>query len=143
MGDADGDVLYFETPQAWREWLEAHHESAREVWVGYRKKGTGLPSLTWPESVDQALCFGWIDGIRKSVDESSYKIRFTPRRTRSTWSNVNIKRVKELTELGLMRPAGIRAFEGRATQRSGTYSFEQERPAELPPEYEEQLRADE
>ncbi|HET9495869.1 MAG TPA: YdeI/OmpD-associated family protein, partial [Chloroflexia bacterium] len=102
----------------------------------------GKPSITWPEAVDQALCFGWIDGIRKSVDADSYMNRFTPRRPRSTWSAVNIKRVQELTEAGLMRPAGIAAFEKRTDDNSAIYSYEQ-RDARLDPEYERQIRANE
>src|SRR5215207_3179776 len=105
---------FFATPDELRAWLAEHHDSAPELWVGFYKKGSGKPSITWPESVDQALCFGWIDGVRKGIDETSYMIRFTPRKPRSTWSAVNIKRVGELTELGLMRPAGVKAFEARS-----------------------------
>jgi uncharacterized protein YdeI (YjbR/CyaY-like superfamily) len=127
------DVRFFETPAEFRAWLDAHHDTATELWVGFHKKGTGRPSMTWPEAVDQALCFGWIDGIRKSVDESSYTNRFTPRKAKSTWSRVNIARVAELTRQGWMTPAGLRAFEARDEAKSG-YSFEQ-RPQELSPEY--------
>ena len=125
------DVRFFETPAEFRAWLEANHETATELWVGFHKKATGRPSITWPEAVDQALCFGWIDGIRKSVGESSYANRFTPRKARSTWSNVNIEKVARLKEQGLMTPAGLRAFEARDEGNSGIYSFEQ-RPQELP-----------
>ena len=128
------DVRFFETPADFRAWLEANHETATELWVGFHKKATGRPSITWPEAVDQALCFGWIDGIRKSVDENSYTNRFTPRKPTSTWSKVNIDKVAKLTEAGLMMPAGLRAFEARDEANSGIYSFEQ-RPQELPPEY--------
>lgn len=119
------DVIYFASPAEFRAWLHEHHETATELHVGYYKKGTGKPSMTWPESVDQALCYGWIDGIRRTVDEERYKIRFTPRKARSTWSNVNINRVNELTAQGLMQPAGLKAFEKREGERSGIYAFEQ------------------
>ncbi|MFN7132879.1 MAG: YdeI/OmpD-associated family protein, partial [Myxococcales bacterium] len=98
--------VYFATPAEWRAWLQRHHAVATDVWVGYHKRGTGEPSLTWPESVDEALCFGWIDGVRKSVDERRYTIRFTPRKARSTWSAVNIARVAELEAEGRMTDAG-------------------------------------
>lgn len=125
--------IYFATPAAWRAWLERHHASEDEILVGFHKRATGVPSMTWPESVDQALCFGWIDGIRRRVDEDRYTIRFTPRRARSTWSLVNTRRVAELTRLKLMRPAGLRAFEARTT--TGVYSYEQSRTAPLAPAY--------
>jgi len=121
---------FFKTRQAFREWLERHHEAARELLVGFYKKGTGRPSLTWPESVDEALCYGWIDSIRKSLDESAYTIRFTPRKPGSTWSAVNIRRAQELVRQGQMRPAGLEAFRARRENRSGVYSYEQ-RGAEL------------
>jgi uncharacterized protein YdeI (YjbR/CyaY-like superfamily) len=98
--------------------------------------------MTWPEAVDEALCFGWIDGVRHSVDETSYRNRFTPRRPGSNWSRVNVAKVEALVAQGRMRPAGLKAFEARTAARSGVYSFEQERPAELAPEYLEQVRAD-
>jgi uncharacterized protein YdeI (YjbR/CyaY-like superfamily) len=133
------DVRFFETPAEFRAWLEANHETATELWVGFHKKATGRPSITWPEAVDQALCFGWIDGIRKSVDEHSYTNRFTPRKATSTWSKVNIEKVARLTEQGLMMPAGLRAFAARDEANSGIYSFEQ-RPEELPPAYVERFQ---
>jgi uncharacterized protein YdeI (YjbR/CyaY-like superfamily) len=104
------------------------------LWVGFYKTGSGKPSITWPESVDEALCVGWIDGIRKSLDEVSYTIRFTPRRTRSIWSAVNIRRVRALTRQGRMRPAGLEAFKARQDNRSGIYSYEQ-RSENLPEPY--------
>jgi len=104
------NVKYFANPTEFRNWLIANHESENELWVGYYKKHTKIPSITWPESVDEALCFGWIDGLRKSIDDKSYKIRFTPRRRYSNWSAVNIRRVKELIKLDLMEPAGLKAF---------------------------------
>jgi uncharacterized protein YdeI (YjbR/CyaY-like superfamily) len=140
---APAKPTFFAAPAEFRAWLEEHHATARELWVGYHRKGTGRPSITWPESVDQALCFGWIDGIRKSVDDASYMIRFTPRRARSTWSAVNVMRVVELTELGLMRPAGLRAFEERTDEKTGIYSYEQARTAELDAAHEERFRAHE
>lgn len=131
---------FFPTPADFRRWLEKNHATAKELLVGFYKVGSGKPSITWPESVDQALCFGWIDGVRKRVDDDSYTIRFTPRKPTSTWSAVNIQRVKELTRLGLMTPAGLKAFEARKENKSGIYSYEQ-RTAELPPEYEKVLKA--
>jgi uncharacterized protein YdeI (YjbR/CyaY-like superfamily) len=110
---------FFATPQQLRAWLEEHHEQAPELWVGFYKKASGRPSITWPEAVDEALCFGWIDSVRKGIDEVSYTNRFTPRRSKSNWSAINVKRVEELTRLGLMRPAGLRAFAGRSEEKSG------------------------
>ena len=98
---------FFPSRSVWHAWLEEHHQKHDELLVGFYKVGSGKPSITWPEAVDGALCFGWIDGVRKSLDESSYVIRFTPRRPKSIWSAVNIKRVPELSSLGLMRPAGV------------------------------------
>src|SRR5690349_14810736 len=106
-------ITFFKTPGDFRKWLAQNHATAQELWVGYYKKDSGKPSITWPESVDEALCFGWIDGLRKSVDETSYKIRFTPRRPRSIWSAVNIGRAQELIKEGRMQPAGLKAFEAR------------------------------
>ncbi len=130
---------FFKSPSDLRKWFEAQHASAPELWVGFYKKDSGKASITWPQSVDEALRFGWIDGIRKSIDESSYKIRFTPRKSRSTWSAVNIKRARELVDQGLMRPAGLRAFTARTENRSGVYSYEQRSP-ELPEKYANKLK---
>lgn len=130
---------FFKTPADLRKWFVANHDSASELLVGFYKKDSGKPSITWPESVDQALCFGWIDGIRRRVDDLSYTIRFTPRKKRSTWSAVNIKRVKELSDQGLIKPAGLKAFEARQENRSGIYTYEQ-RSIELPDPYAKQLR---
>src|SRR5215212_10203172 len=135
------EPVYFESPAAFRSWLEVHHETATELWVGFYKKGTGRPSMTWSESVDQALCFGWIDGIRRGVDAERYVMRFTPRKARSTWSKVNIAKVAELTAQGLMWPAGLRAFAQRDEANSGIYSFEQA-SRELPPEYAARFQED-
>ena len=133
------EVAFFATPADLRAWFEQHAETHSEQWVGFYKKGSGRPSITWPEAVDQALCFGWIDGIRKSIDGESYKIRFTPRRPTSIWSAVNIARVEELTRLGLMLPAGLRAYAKRTEERS--YSYEQRKQAALDAEAEQQFRA--
>jgi uncharacterized protein YdeI (YjbR/CyaY-like superfamily) len=133
-------ITFFETPSDFRKWLEKHHATEQELWVGFYKKDSGKPSITWPESVDEALCFGWIDGIRKRVDEASYKIRFTPRRRGSIWSAVNLKRAQELIETGRMRPAGLRAFENRKEDNERRYSYEQQ-GAKLSGEYEQKLKA--
>lgn len=116
---------FFRSAEEFRKWLSKHHKTEKLLWVGYYKKSTGLESIDWPESVDQALCFGWIDGLRKSVDEQSYKIRFTPRKNNSHWSKVNIKKVQELKQAGLMEPAGLKAFSFMKKENSGRASFEQ------------------
>jgi uncharacterized protein YdeI (YjbR/CyaY-like superfamily) len=118
---------FFPRPSDFRKWLEKNGASAKELLVGFHKKGSGKPSITWPESVDEALCFGWIDGIRRRVDDASYTIRFTPRKPTSIWSAVNIRRVEALAREGRMRPAGVKAFEKRRENRSGIYSYEQRR----------------
>jgi uncharacterized protein YdeI (YjbR/CyaY-like superfamily) len=135
------EPTFFATPADWRAWLEEHHETERELLVGFWKRGTGRPSITWPESVDEALCFGWIDGVRRRVDDECYTIRFTPRQKRSTWSAVNIARVAELEAEGRMRPAGLAAFARRSDDRTAIYSYEQRRTAELGPGEEAELRA--
>jgi uncharacterized protein YdeI (YjbR/CyaY-like superfamily) len=137
------EPTFFATPADFRAWLERNHESHSELIVGFHKRGTGRPSITWPEAVDQALCFGWIDGVRRRIDDTCYSIRFTPRKTRSTWSAVNIKRMKELVEEGLVAPAGLAAFERRTDDRSAIYSYEQRKSAKLEPDQERRLRADE
>jgi uncharacterized protein YdeI (YjbR/CyaY-like superfamily) len=121
----DASPTFFATPAELRAWLEAHHATQPELLVGFYKKGSGKPSITWPESVDEALCYGWIDGVRRSLGDEAYTIRFTPRKKRSVWSNVNIRRAGELIAEGRMRPAGLAAFEARTGERSGVYSFEQ------------------
>ena len=130
---------FFRTPANFETWLEKNHATATELWVGFYKKDSGKRSITWAESVDQALCFGWIDGIRKRVDEISYQIRFTPRRRRSVWSAINIKRARELARQTQMRPAGLKAFEARIENKSGIYSYEQ-RSTELSEPYAGVLR---
>lgn len=137
----EAGVLFFATPAELRRWFRANHTKAREQWIGFYKKGTGQPSITWPESVDEALCVGWIDGIRKGIDAESYKIRFTPRKPTSTWSAVNIGRVAELTREGRMQPAGLEAFARRSEQKSGTYAYENRGAAKLTEEDEERFRA--
>ena len=131
---------FFATPAEWRRWLARHHASVPELWVGFHKKATGRPSITWPESVDHALCYGWIDGIRKRLDEHSYVIRFTPRRAGSIWSAVNLRRVAELTAQGLMQPAGVVAHSKAKDARSAIYAYEQRKDAELPREMEQRFR---
>lgn len=124
---------FFTGPAAWRRWLAAHHASAPELWVGFHKRATGRPSMTWPEAVDQALCYGWIDGVRRRIDDERYAIRFTPRRARSVWSAVNLRRVEELSAGNLMQPAGLAAHAGAHESRSRIYAYEQQKAAELPP----------
>jgi len=132
-------IKYFKSANDFRRWLEKNHATTQELWVGYYKKSSRQPNMTWPESVDEALCFGWIDGIRKSVDDLRYTIRFTPRRRESIWSAVNIQRAHELTDKGLMKPRGVAAFEARKENRSGIYSYEQ-RTAKLEGLYEKRLK---
>ena len=117
--------VFFPSPEAFRRWLAKHHESEKELVVGFHKVHTGKPSLTWPQSVDAALCYGWIDGLRASLGEGAYTIRFTPRKATSIWSNVNTRRVEELTKAGLMAPAGLAAFARRDPKRAGIYAFEE------------------
>lgn len=116
---------FFKKPEDFRSWLDKNHAKETELLVGYYKKGTGKESITWPESVDEALCYGWIDGIRKSFDEDSYTIRFTPRKPTSIWSAVNIANIERLTKEGRMKPAGIAAHEKRKEHKTAIYSFEQ------------------
>src|SRR5438309_111573 len=124
-------AVFFATPADYRSWLENHYDNTTELWVGFYKTTSGKPSITWPEAVDEALCFGWIDGQRGGIDRMSYSIRFTPRKPGSIWSSVNVKRVKELTARGFMRPAGLRAFETRNPGKSGVYSYEQRKAPEF------------
>ncbi len=132
---------YFTSPARFRAWLEKYHHAASELWVGFYKKDSGKPSITWPEAVDVALCFGWIDGIRKSIDETGYTIRFTPRKQSSTWSVVNIRRMNELAMLGATHPAGLRAFERRKEEKSGIYAYENKDSAAFEAAQEKQFRA--
>ncbi len=124
------EPMFFETAADLRTWLEANHRTETELWVGMYKKSTGRASVTWPEVVAQCLCFGWIDGIRKTVDEHSFKNRITPRKPTSNWSAINIAKVEELTRQGLLHPAGLEAYNKRKEEKSRVYSFEQtEEPA--------------
>ena len=127
-------LKYFRTPAEFRKWLEKHHATETELLVGFYAKGSGKPSITWPESVKEALCYGWIDGIRRNVDEESYSIRFTPRKRTSIWSAINIKYASDLIEQGLMHAAGLAAFELRRENKSGIYAYEQ-RSATIPEPY--------
>ena len=120
-------TTYFRAPADLRKWFRANHADAAEIWIGFHKRNSGTPSITWPESVDEALCVGWIDGIRKRIDEERYTIRFTPRRKGSIWSAVNIGRVNVLTAEKRMRPAGAKAFAARRENKSGIYAYEQRR----------------
>jgi uncharacterized protein YdeI (YjbR/CyaY-like superfamily) len=139
MASPSAKPRFFAKPSDFRKWLSANHAKAAELWVGYYKVGSGKPSITWPESVDQALCFGWIDGIRKSIDDTAYMIRFSPRKKSSIWSAVNVKRAKELIEAELMQPAGMAAFSKRDQAKTNQYSYEREH-TELSPEYLAQFK---
>ena len=134
------EPIYFASPAEFRDWLARHAATAAEVIVGYHKVGSGVPSMTWPESVDEALCVGWIDGIRKRVDELRYQIRFTPRRATSIWSRVNIDRVAVLSAEGRMTPAGQAAFDKRVDRRSIIYSYEHKGDIALPPALDKRFR---
>jgi uncharacterized protein YdeI (YjbR/CyaY-like superfamily) len=135
--------LFFPTPASFRAWLAANHDSETELWVGFHKKATGRPSITWEESVREALCYGWIDGVRKSVDQDSYKIRFTPRKPRSAWSAINLRLVEELTAGGLMTPAGRAVYEARDSSRADHgYSIARRPEVELSPAHAKRFRAD-
>jgi len=133
---------FFRTPKQFRAWLAKNHDRADMLWVGYYRKDTGRPSITWPESVDEALCFGWIDGIRKKVDDISYKVRFTPRRAKSVWSVVNIGRVAVLTSEGRMEQAGTDAFARRDEKNTRRHSFENRATAKLSAPDEKEFRRD-
>jgi len=132
MAKADG-ATYFDSPAAFRRWLAANHAKARELVVGFWKKGAGRPTLTWSESVDEALSFGWIDGVRRSVDGERYTIRFTPRKAGSNWSAVNVAKIAKLEAEGRLRPEGRRAFEARTERRTQIYAYEQRGDARLSP----------
>lgn len=137
----DDDVVYFATLAAWRAWLARHHATKRAQWVGFHKSGTGTPSITWPESVDGALCYGWIDGKRQRIDDERYRIRFTPRKDGSIWSAVNIARMRELVDAGLAHASGVAAFDKRRDDKSAVYSYEQRKSATLSRAHEAELRA--
>lgn len=131
---------YFTSAVKFHQWLEKNHARSIELWVGFYKRSSGKAGITYQEALDEALCCGWIDGIRKAVDESRYTIRFTPRKPGSIWSNVNIKRANELIALGWMWPAGLAAFQARKQEKSGVYSYEN-RPRRLSAEYEKKFHA--
>jgi uncharacterized protein YdeI (YjbR/CyaY-like superfamily) len=137
----EADAIFFDSPEAFRGWLQANHDSETEVFVGYWKKATGKQTMTWSQAVDQALCFGWIDSVLRSIDDERHMQRFTPRKPGSNWSKVNVEKVAKLEAEGLMTEAGRKAFEARTKDKTGVYSFEARERAELPPEYAEQLAA--
>jgi uncharacterized protein YdeI (YjbR/CyaY-like superfamily) len=130
---------YFKMPPDFRSWLMQHHDKETELLVGFYKVSSNKPSITWNESVDQAICFGWIDGVRKSIDDESYCIRFTPRKSTSIWSAVNIKKVEELTSKGLMHTPGLEAFKRRKENKSRIYAYEMA-PATLSKEFEKKFK---
>lgn len=136
------EPIYFATAAEFRAWLEVNHDQVDVQWVGYFKKHTGIPSMTWPDSVDVALCFGWVDGLRHKVDGERYKIRFTPRRPRSTWSKINIDKMEALIAADLVHPAGLAAYAKRRADKSGIYGHEQD-SSSLSPEFLERLQANE
>jgi uncharacterized protein YdeI (YjbR/CyaY-like superfamily) len=133
---------FFATRRELRAWLDEHHDTSSELWVGLYKKSSGQPSVTWPEVVDEALCFGWIDGIRRGIDEQSYMNRITPRKSNSNWSEVNVRRVQELTRQRRMRAAGLKAFRERREDTTPTYSYEQRHQAKLDPAQERRFRSE-
>jgi uncharacterized protein YdeI (YjbR/CyaY-like superfamily) len=141
MRSASAKPLFFATPADFRKWLAENHATAPELWVGFHKKSSARRSITWPESVDEALCFGWIDGLRKTIDADSYKIRFTPRKPRSNWSAINIRRMQELAREGRTHPAGIAVFKQRAPDKSGICSYENRQLAVLSEDAENQFRS--
>jgi uncharacterized protein YdeI (YjbR/CyaY-like superfamily) len=132
---------FFRSAAAFRQWLQRHHSTHRELLVGFHKVGTGKPSITYPQALDEALCFGWIDGIRKRFDATSYTVRFTPRKRDSIWSAVNIRHVARLEAAGLMRPSGLKAFRERDRKKANLYSFEN-RPRRLDPALARAFKAD-
>jgi uncharacterized protein YdeI (YjbR/CyaY-like superfamily) len=136
------DVAYFLSPNDLRKWLKANCARHSELWIGFYKKNSGRPSVTYSEALDEALCFGWIDGVRKSIDAGAYTVRFTPRKAKSRWSAVNIKRVRKLIDTGRMHTAGLKAFEGAESQPRA-YSYEQRNTAKLTAADERQFRANE
>ena len=133
---------FFKTPAEFRTWLDKNYEKETELLVGFYKTNSGKESITWPESVDEALCYGWIDGVRKSFEADSYTIRFTPRKPTSIWSAININKMENLMKQGLVKPAGIAAYEKRTESKSRVYSHERTEDAKLPAEMEERFKAD-
>lgn len=135
------NIKFFKTPADLRTWFEKNYKTAKEQWIGYYKTASGKQSITWPESVDQALCFGWIDGVRKSLGDESYTIRFTPRNPASVWSEININKVAGLKKRGLMTKEGLELFEKRNAKKSKQYSFEQRKNPKLPASFIKQFKA--
>src|SRR5262245_16779950 len=135
-------ATFFADPSEFRAWLARHHTDHDELLVGFWKTSTGKPTMTWSESVDEALCFGWIDGVRRSLGDDAYTIRFTPRRPRSIWSAVNVKKAEALSKEGRMEPAGLAAFEARTAARTGVYSHENVDAARFTKEQESEFRRD-
>ena len=133
--------VFFADREAFRAWLDEHHGTASELWMGLYKRGSGRPSISWPEAVDEALCFGWIDSVRQRIDDDSYMNRFTPRKPNSNWSGVNVRRVEELTKQRRMRAAGLKAFRERHEDKTATYSYEQRHQAKLDPVQERRFRS--
>jgi uncharacterized protein YdeI (YjbR/CyaY-like superfamily) len=133
-------ITYFKTQAEFRKWLEKNHEKLSEAWVGFHKKSTLKPSITYPQALDEALCYGWIDGVRKNVNETSYTIRFTPRKKQSHWSGVNVKRFNELSEMKLIQPAGLQAFQNSDIKKSLKYA-EERKSAKLDSRYEKQFKS--
>lgn len=131
---------FFSDPLKFREWLKKNHQKETELLVGFYKVTSGKDSITWPQSVDEALCYGWIDGIRKSIDEESYTIRFTPRKPNSNWSTINMKKMEELIKKGLMQPPGLEAFKKRKAEKSGIYTYENQ-ARELDKAFEKKFKA--
>jgi uncharacterized protein YdeI (YjbR/CyaY-like superfamily) len=135
------DVIFFASPDELRDWFDANHETATELWLGQYRKSTGRPTVSWSEAVDEALCVGWIDGVRHSLDDERFAQRLTPRRKGSTWSAINVKKVADLTAKGLMRPRGLAAFEARSPDKTAIYSYERE-DAAFSPDETERFRSD-
>jgi uncharacterized protein YdeI (YjbR/CyaY-like superfamily) len=131
--------IFFAKQSDFRKWLKANHKKKTELLVGFYKVDSGIPSMTWSQSVDEALCFGWIDGVRKSIDKDSYQIRFTQRKQNSIWSGINIKKIEELTQKGLMQPAGLESFTNRKEAKSKIYTYENDE-VKLSPQFEKQFK---
>ena len=140
MKDEQTIPTFFAKQSEFRKWLQKNHKKETELLVGFYKVGSGKPSMTWPQSVDEALCFGWIDGVRRSIDKDSYQIRFTQRKSTSIWSAINIKKIEELTKQGLMQPAGLASFEKRTESKSKIYSYEKDK-VDLTQDFKKQFKA--
>lgn len=137
------EPVFFESEQEFRLWLERNHQTAAELSVGFYKKNTGKPSMSWSQSVDQALCFGWIDGVRNTINEEAYRIRFTPRRTASIWSAINIDKMEKLLAANLVYPMGKAAYDKRTENKSRIYAYEKTVTDNLPPHWENEFKSDE